>query len=187
MIKHAPRLSRRAVFLNVVLAFVVSVAGTAYAATERAPSVVSDGSMTVAATPRASVSKQIELVSGSPTTTLFNVSGVARIEVTCTSGQSSTGAVSNGVNVAVRNTGRVDLPLVMSRASERPQFTRTSGSNVIPGGAQTELFSLDDGIDNAHRLRVDTVANRRMRLDLTAMTKHTPTGGCLVNATLTTS
>ena len=58
------------------------------------------------AVPRASVTEQVQLASG-------------------TADQSSTGAISNGLDVAVRTTGEVDLPLVTSRASERPQLTRT--------------------------------------------------------------
>jgi hypothetical protein len=182
MSKHSPRLTRKAVSVAAALVLVGAVTGNAYAATK---SSTQDRSTL----PRQAVTKQIQLASGSPTTTLFNVAGVARVEVTCTADQSSTGAISNGLNVAVVNTGKVALPLVFFRATERPQpqFARPSGVTVTPGGAATELFSLDDGIDNAHTLQVTTVANRRMTLDLAALTKHTPTGGCLVNATLTTA
>lgn len=182
MTKHAPRLSRRALFLTLAIALVVAVTSNAYAASKRA----SDARTTQGAVPRASVTKQVQLAPGSPTSTLFNVRGVARIGVTCTVDQSSTGVISNGLNVAIVNTGKVDLPLVFSRANERPPITETSGDTVTPGGAHTELFSPNDSIDNAHSLRVQAVANRRLTLDLTALTKHTPTGGCLVNATLTT-
>jgi hypothetical protein len=131
--------------------------------------------------------QQIELPGDSPSTRLFDVPGFATIDITCTQEQTGDQLTRYGLELSLSNTGTNARPLVITRSSQTPAITGTSGSPFTAGGPHAQFFQASDMPNNAHTIHVDTLTGPPVSLQVSAQTKHKPAGGCLIAATLTTT